>query len=48
MPFVSTLNAVDGSLVANAALVPGGTSGEVTIFTTDMTHVILDVNGYFQ
>src|ERR1700690_4230908 len=26
---------------------PGGTNGAVSIYVTDRTHVILDVNGYF-
>ena len=48
IPIVSTLNSYDGSIVANAALVPAGTSGQVTAFTTDLSHLILDINGYFQ
>jgi len=46
-PLVSTLNSFDGSVVANAAIVPAGTNGAVSIYVTDRTHVILDVNGYF-
>jgi hypothetical protein len=46
-PFVSTLNSFDGSIVANAAIVPAGASGAVSVFVTDATDVILDVNGYF-
>jgi len=46
-PFVSTLNSFDGSIVANAAIVPAGASGAVSVFVTDTTNVILDVNGYF-
>jgi uncharacterized repeat protein (TIGR01451 family) len=48
MPFVSTLNATDGAIVANAALVPAGVSGAVTAYTTNLSHLILDINGYFQ
>jgi hypothetical protein len=47
-PFVSTLNSLDGTIVSNAALVPAGGSGEVTAYTTDLSHLILDINGYFQ
>jgi uncharacterized repeat protein (TIGR01451 family) len=47
-PFVATLNAGDGAITGNAALVPAGTSGEVTAFTTQSSHLILDINGYFQ
>ena len=46
-PFVSTLNSWDGSVVANAAIVPAGTNGAISIFVTNETHVILDINGYF-
>ena len=48
IPLVSTLNDIDGTIVANAALVPGGASGVVTAFTTNPSHLILDINGYFQ
>jgi hypothetical protein len=33
--------------VANAALVPAGTSGAASFFVTDPTHLILDLTGYF-
>jgi len=46
-PFVSTLNAPDGGVVANAAIVPAGTGGAISIAVTDPTHVIIDINGYF-
>jgi hypothetical protein len=47
-PLVSTLNSLDGTIVANAALVPAGGGGEVTAYTTNLSHLILDINGYFQ
>ena len=46
-PLVSTLNSFDGSVVANAAIVPAGTSGAISIYVTNPTQVILDINGYF-
>ncbi len=46
-PSVSTLNSWDGSIVANAAIVPAGTGGAISVFATDATQVILDINGYF-
>jgi hypothetical protein len=46
-PFVSTLNSDNGQVVANAALVPAGTSGGVSAYATDQTQLILDINGYF-
>ena len=38
---VSTLNSLDGSIVANAAIIPAGTNGMVTGFTTNLSHLIL-------
>jgi len=46
-PVVSTLNSWDGSVVANAAIVPAGADGAISIYVTNQTHVILDINGYF-
>ncbi len=46
-PLVSTLNSFDGSVVANAAIVPAGTGGAINVFVTNRTDVILDINGYF-
>jgi hypothetical protein len=46
-PLVSTLNSLDGRIVANAAIVPAGSSGAVNVYVTDQTNVIIDVNGYF-
>jgi hypothetical protein len=46
-PGVSTLNDSDGTIVANAALVPSGTGGAVTAFASHSTQLILDINGYF-
>jgi hypothetical protein len=46
-PLVSTLNSFEGRIKANAAIVPAGSGGGVSVFVTNETHVILDVNGYF-
>jgi hypothetical protein len=46
-PVVSTLNALDGRIVANAAIVPAGTNGAVDVFVSDASNVIIDINGYF-
>lgn len=46
-PLVSTLNATDGRVKANAAIVPAGTSGAVSVYVTNTADVILDINGYF-
>jgi hypothetical protein len=46
-PGVSTLNSTDGSVTANAAIVPAGTNGNITVTTGDPTDLIIDTNGYF-
>ncbi len=47
IPVVSTLNALDGSVVANAAIVPAGAGGAISVYTSNPTQVIVDINGYF-
>jgi hypothetical protein len=46
-PVVSTLNSPDGRVKANAAIVSGGTKGEVSVYVSSTADVILDVSGYF-
>ena len=46
-PLVSTLNSLDGRIKANAAIIPAGASGEISVYATNTTNVIVDVNGYF-
>lgn len=46
-PGVSTLNSPDGRTKANAAIVPAGTGGVISVFVTDDTHFVIDINGYF-
>src|ERR1022692_168982 len=46
-PLASTLNSLDGRIKANAAIIPAGTSGEISVYATSTTNVIVDVNGYF-
>jgi uncharacterized repeat protein (TIGR03803 family) len=46
-PNVSTLNSYDARVKANAAIVPSGLSGAVSVYVTDTTDVILDIDGYF-
>ena len=45
-PAVSTLNYVAGQTVANAAIVPAGTSGGVTVIAgVSGTNLLIDING---
>jgi hypothetical protein len=46
-PLVSTLNAPTGTVTANAAVLPAGTRGSVSVFAANDTDLLLDVNGYF-
>lgn len=46
-PLVATLNSLDGTILANAAIVPAGTDGAVSFFATDTTDLVVDINGYF-
>jgi hypothetical protein len=47
MPVVSTLNDTSGTVVANAAIVPAGTSGDISVYAYSATDLIIDINGYF-
>jgi probable HAF family extracellular repeat protein len=45
-PTVSTMNS-DGRTKANAAIVPAGTDEAVSVYVTDTSNVIIDIDGYF-
>jgi hypothetical protein len=46
-PASSTLNAPTGTTTANAAIVPAGTGGAVSVVASNDTDLLLDINGYF-
>jgi uncharacterized repeat protein (TIGR03803 family) len=46
-PLVATLNSLDGRIKADAAIVPAGDQGAISIYVTNTTNVVLDINGYF-
>ena len=46
-PLVSTLNSLDGRILANGAIVPAGANAGINVFVTDPTDLIIDVAGYF-
>ena len=47
-PTVSTLNDPTGTVVANAALLPAnGTNGEIAVYPSNTTDLIIDIDGYF-
>ena len=50
LPNISTLNSYDGRIKANAAIVPANTGDAnrgISIYASDPTHVIVDINGYY-
>ena len=46
-PAVSTLDDLTGTTVANAAIVAAGSNGAIDVYATDITDVVIDINGYF-
>jgi hypothetical protein len=46
-PLVSTLNAPTGTVTANAAIVPAGTGGNISVYVSDDTDLVIDIDGYF-
>ncbi|MFL6415758.1 MAG: hypothetical protein ACJ74Y_08830 [Bryobacteraceae bacterium] len=46
-PLASLLNSYDGRTKADAAIVPAGENGAISVFATDPTHLVIDINGYF-
>lgn len=46
-PLASLLNSYDGRTKANAAIIPAGTAGAISVFATDATDLVIDINGYF-
>jgi hypothetical protein len=47
MPLAASLNALTGTVTANAAIVPAGTAGSISVFASNPTDLVIDVNGYF-
>ncbi len=45
-PVVSTLDAIDGAITSNRAIVPTN-NGEINAYASDLTQLILDVSSYF-
>jgi len=46
-PTVASLNALTGTITANAVIVPAGTGGAVSVFSTNATDLVIDADGYF-
>ena len=41
------MNSLDGRVKANAAIVPAGTNEAVSVYVSNTTNVVLDIDGYF-
>ncbi len=46
-PVVSTMNSLDGRIKANAAIIPGGYQGAVSVYASNTTDAVIDIDGYF-
>src|SRR5882757_343101 len=46
-PGTVLLTSFDGRVKANAAIVAAGTSGGVSVYSTNKTHLVIDITGYF-
>ena len=45
-PLASTLNAIDGTVTSNMAILPN-TDGSSDAYASDLTQLILDISSYF-
>jgi hypothetical protein len=46
-PLVSTLNSYTGTVTANAAIVTAGSNGDISVFVSNDSDLVIDINGYF-
>lgn len=46
-PNASILNAFQGQIVTNSAIIPAGPSGSIDVYAFRQTHIVLDLSGYF-
>jgi uncharacterized repeat protein (TIGR03803 family) len=46
-PTVSTMNS-DGRIKADAAIVAGGTNQQISVYASQTTNLLIDINGYFS
>ena len=44
---LASLTALTGAVTANAAIVPAGTNGSIDVFASNITNLVIDINGYF-
>jgi hypothetical protein len=47
LPLAATLVWSQGSITSNAAIVPAGTSGSINVYASNVTDLVIDINGYY-
>ncbi len=47
LPGISLMNSLDGRIKANAAIVPAGVTGAVSVYVNNTSDVLIDIDGYF-
>jgi len=47
LPVAATLSSSDGRVRSNAAIVPAGTGGAISVYASNMTDLVMDIDGYF-
>jgi hypothetical protein len=47
LPLASTVNSLQGFIVANAAIVAAGANGSVDVYSSDSTDMVIDINGFY-
>ncbi|MBL8227125.1 MAG: DUF11 domain-containing protein [Bryobacterales bacterium] len=46
-PNASILNAFQGQIVTNSAIIPAGAAGGLDVYAFERTHIVVEVSGYF-
>ncbi|MBI4905112.1 MAG: BACON domain-containing protein [Acidobacteria bacterium] len=46
-PNASMLNAFQGQIVTNSAIIPAGPNGSIDVYPYSRTHVVVEISGYF-
>lgn len=46
-PNASVLNAFEGQIVTNSAIVPAGAGGAIDVYAYRQTHLVVEISGYF-
>ena len=47
LPLAATLNDPAGNVLGGAAIVAAGTNGDIDVYASGPTDLVIDINGYF-